>query len=481
MPANRTVTNASLETVPTGHSIPSAKPVRGDDSAQEHLPHIEHFVTLARRVKQPRRLMNLVRQSCGADIPQELTDAAEVAKAALIPAQRRKLYQWVASLPPDDLVKIEHASERIDVLKDEFGVQAVFSLLDKDNESDATVLADPTDRFTRALYLFLSQQDSMDSSSPDRRFEQAEWQQAINHQWSSQEYASHYLGPKAVEPKPDAEMVNELRARIAALYDGIAPEEILVHHFTRVDRSHASRHENTAEPAASQKLQHTITATFNGTKALFKQVANDEVVEMEEPAAVEVMFSWEPQSGTLGVFCPDKVHRAELAAIFQKVVLGSDTSVTNVPMCTFDLDAFGSAAVLAKINSSLIPGVNAIAIQKIRVSNITTQENAVDTRDGERRRNLTSQMEISRDRRDLRDIYTVASNAYHIETITGEEITRINLTLSIGKQVNHKAHGVSVQITLPNGLNSRGKTAQDRLLVRQQLISLGILKEVLPS
>ena len=481
MPAKSGISNAIPGAVPTENNIPVARPIRGDDSGQEILPQMEHFVTLARRVKQPRRLMELVEHVCDARVPQELNDAASAAKAALIPAQRRKLYQWMTTRPPEDLIKLEQASDRISALKDEFGTQAVFSLLDNENESDETAMADPTDKFTRVLYLFLSQQYPADPSSPDRRFEQAEWQQSINHQWSNQEYASHYLGPKAAAPKPDAEIVDQLRERIATLFEGIDPKEILVHHFIRVDRSHASRHENTIEPTASQKLQHTITATFNGTKAFFKQVANHEVVEMEEPAAVEVMFSWEPESGTLGVFCPDKAHRADLAAIFQNVVLGSDTNVTNVPMCTFELDAFGSAAILAKIDNSLIPGVNAVAIQKIRVSNMTPQAHAMDTRGRESRRYLASQLEISRDRRDVRDIYAVASNAYHLESFAGEEITRVNLTLSIDRQVNRKAHCVPVQITRPNGLNSRGKTAQDRLLVRQQLISLGILKEIAPA
>jgi len=104
----------------------------------------------------------------------------------------------------------------------------------------------------------------------------------------------------------------------------------------------------------------------------------------------------------------------------------------------------------------------------------------MDTRGRESRRYLTSQLEISRDRRDSRDIYAVASKAYLLEAIAGEEISRINLTLSIDKQDHRKAHGIAVQITRPNGLSSRGKTAQDRLLVRQQLISLGVLKEITP-
>ena len=473
--------NAILSPAQTGPIDDSPKRRRGDDSGEDLLPTMEHFVTLARRVKQPLRLLEMVQRFCCTDFPQELIDTAQASKAALIPTQRRKLYEWMAVLPPDLLAKLEHASDRIDALRDEFGIQAVLSLLDPRIDADALALAHPSDKFTRALYLFLAQEFPAVGVLPDQRFDLAESQQSINQQWSSLEYASHFLGPKEATPRPDDEMFEQLRVSVAGLFGGVDPQDILLHHFKHVDRSHASRHESEPEQNKFHKLQHTITATFNGTKAFFKQVSNSEVVEMEEPAAIEVVFSWEPETGMLGVFCPDKTLRAQLAGIFQSIVLGSDAAVSNVPMCTFDLKEFETGAIIKKIEGALVAGVNAVAIQKIRLTNVTRLASPLVIRGREDRRQLTSQLEISRDRRDSRDLYAVASDAYQFKNLSGDDISRVNLSFSVAKAVNRKAHNISVQITRPNGLSSRCKTAQDRELVRQQLISLGVMKEVAPA
>jgi hypothetical protein len=470
--------NAILSPAQTGPTDDSPKRRRGDDSGEDLLPTMEHFVTLTRRVKQPLRLLEMAQRFCCADVPQELIDTARASKAALIPTQRRKLYEWIAVVPPELLAKLEHASDRIDSLKDEFGIQSVLSLLDPQSEADALALVQPTDKFTRALYLFLAQEFPAVGLLPDQRFDQAESQQAINQQWSSMEYASHFLGPKEAIPRPNEEMFEQLRINIAGLFGGVDPQDILLHHFKHVDRSHASRHESEPEQNKFHKLQHTITATFNGTMAFYKQVNNKEVVEMEEPAAVEFVFSWEPETGMLGVFCPDKTIRAQLASIFQSTVLGSSEAISNVPMCTFELKEFATSSIINKIEGALVVGVSAVAIQKIRLTNVTRLANPLPIRGRENRRQLTSQMEISRDRRDSRDLYTVASDAYQFKALSGDDISRVNLSLSVAKALNRKAHNISVQITRPNGLSSRCKTAQDRELVRLQLISLGVMKEV---
>lgn len=478
MSAGSGVDHADSDSAPTEPSDSTVSPRRGDDSGEGLLPTMGCFVTLARRVKQPLRLLEMAQRFCSTVVPQELIDTARASKAALIPTQRRKLYEWVAVFPPELLAKLEHASDRIDSLKDEFGVQAVLSLLDPQSDADALALAHPSDKFTRALYLFLLQEFPTVGLVPDQRFDQAESQQSINQQWGSLEYASHFLGPKEATPRPNDEMFEQLRVSIAGLFGGVDPQDILLHHFKHVDRSHTSRHESEPEQDKFHKLQHTITATFNGTMAFYKQVNNKEVVEMEEPAAIEVVFSWEPETGMLGVFCPDKALRAQLASIFQSTVLGSDEAVANVPMCTFELKEFATNAIINKIEGALVAGINAVAIQKIRLTNVTRLASPMAIRGREDRRQLTSQMEISRDRRDSRDLYTVVSDAYQLKTLSGDDISRVNLSLSVAKTANRKAHNISVQITRPNGLNSRCKTAQDRELVRQQLISLGVMKEV---
>jgi len=234
-------------------------------------------------------------------------------------------------------------------------------------------------------------------------------------------------------------------------------------------------YENKLKPGFKEFESRSIDL---GTMAFYRQVNNKEVVEMEEPAAIEVVFSWEPETGMLGVFCPDKSLRAQLASIFQNTVLGSNEAVANVPMCTFELKEFATSAIINKIEGALVDGVNAVAIQKIRLTNVTRLASPMTIRGREDRRQLTSQMEISRDRRDHRDLYAVAADAYQFKTLSGDDISRVNLSLSVAKAVNRKAHNISVQITRPNGLSSRCKTAQDRELVRQQLISLGVMKEL---
>lgn len=462
-----------------GSDAKPKKRKRSDDSGEHILPNMEHFVTLARRVKHPLRLFGLIERICMVQVPQELQEFAKTAKAALPLPQRRKLYEWAVMQLPAHLTRIEKCSDRIHSLRDEFGIQAVISQLDKQNPDDAAALAEPSDRFTRSLYLFMRQEYPEVGAADDRRFELAEWRQSINHQWSNQDYASHFLGPKEAQPQSEAEVASQLRERIADLFDGVNPQDILVQYFYNYDISHTSRHEeDSVQNDAPRKLQHTVTATFNGTKVHFKQVNNSEVIEMEPYAALDVVFSWEPDTGMLGVFCKDKTLRSQLAAIFQKVVLASDAAVAGLPMCSFDLKEFSSNTILKKISNSLEAGVSSIAIQKIRLTNLTRETSVAIARPGDTRRQIASHLEISRDRRDDRDIYKVAADAYRLPSLNADDISRVSLSLVIAKQTHRKAHSIAVQITMPNGLSSRCKTADDRLLMRQQLVKLGIMTEV---
>lgn len=467
----------------TGLDATPQKRKRGNDSGEQILPNMAHFVTLARRVKQPLRLFSLIERICMVEIPEELRNFAKTATAALGLPQRRKLFEWTAIQTSAHLNRIEKCSDRIHALKDEFGIQAVLSQLDMKNPEDAAVLAEPTERFTRSLYLFMRQEYPEVGATEDRRFELAEWRQSINQQWSNQDYASHFLGPKESQPQSGPEVIDQLTALLADAFDGVSAQDILVQYFHNHDISHASRYEGQSDQQdAPQKLQHTITATFNGTKAHYKKVENSEVIEKEDTAALDVVFSWEPDTGMLGVFCKDKSLRGQLAAIFQKVVLASDAAVAGLPICSFDLTAFSSDTILKKIADSLEVGVTSIAIQKIRLTNLsrdpTRNANVAIMRRGDTRRQIASHLEISRDRRDDRDIYKVAEDAYKLHSLNPDDISRVNLSLAVEKQAGRRAHSIAVQITMPNGLSSRCKTADDRLLMRQQLIKLGIMTEV---
>ena len=53
----------------------------------------------------------------------------------------------VAKLMPDNQQRIERAAELVVLLDDEYGAQAVQSLLEEKNDGDAAVLVAPTDRY----------------------------------------------------------------------------------------------------------------------------------------------------------------------------------------------------------------------------------------------------------------------------------------------------------------------------------------------
>lgn len=86
-------------------------------------------------------------------------------------------------------------------------------------------------------------------------------------------------------------------------------------------------------------------------------------------------------------------------------------------------------------------------------------------------------MEISRDRRDGRNIYQVAYEDYGADDLTQYALAQVKLVMRMAQQLHHKAHNVAVQITAPNGLNDKSKTEYDRKRILEQLIRIGVLSE----
>ena len=86
-------------------------------------------------------------------------------------------------------------------------------------------------------------------------------------------------------------------------------------------------------------------------------------------------------------------------------------------------------------------------------------------------------MEITRDRRDSRNVYQVAYEDYSAEDLSQYALVQVKLVMRMATQPHRKAHNVAVQITAPNGLNDKSKTEDDRKRVLDQLIRLGVLSE----
>lgn len=449
---------------------------RQSDDGPDVLPCMEQFVTLARKVKRPTLILTMVERAADTTLP-EIAALVEAANGVLPIPARKALFHVVAKLAPDKQQRIERAAEQVVLLDDEYGAQAVQSLLDEKNEGDAAVVVAPTDRYSRALHLHLLQEFPSAAVKADNRFEHAERLQVMHRQWKSENFSSHYLGPKGIEPKIDVDMQDVLRGRIAALYPKIAADQILIEQFTRRDLAHADRCDGEDADDPAPVLLHTLTATFNGSTAHFKQVAGGEVVDHEEPAAMSAIFSWEPGTGALGVFCEDKESRRDLATIFRDVVLACEGAINDMPMREFDLLGFSTHAMLKRLEQHLVDGVDKISILQVKIAR-PFEQNTIDEANGrDIVQHLSSTLVIGRDRRDARHIYQVAYDDYGLDDLTGYALSQVKLVFRMAKQPHRKAHNVAVQITSPNGLNDKSKTEDDRKRVIEQLARLGVLCE----
>jgi len=455
---------------------PNQPRLRRTDGGPEILPCLEHFVTLARKSKQPGLVLTLVEQAAG--IPLADREAwVETTNGALSVPARRALFHAVAKLGVNAQQRIERAAERIVLLDDEYGVQAVQSLLEEEDERDAQALA-MADRYSRALHLFLLQEYPDAGARREHRFDHAERLQVMHRQWKSESFSSHYLGPKGIEPTIDTEVEEQLRVRIAELFPQVSAEQILIEQFTRRDLAHADRYDGGYDAKeAALVLLYTVTATFNGSTARFKQVADGEVVEHEEPAAMSACFSWEPQSGSLSVFCEDKESRRQLATIFRDVVLVCEGQINDMPMREFDLLGFSTPAMLKKIDQERVDGVETISVLQLKIGCPFEQHTTDEANGRVLVQHLSSTLLVSRDRRDHRPIYQVAYQDYGIDDLTGYALLQVKLVFRMANQPHRRAHNVAVQITSPNGLNDKSKTEDDRQRVLDQLARLGVLCE----
>ena len=389
-------------------------------------------------------------------------------------APRRDLFQVVAKLAAAHRQRIERACERIVLLGDDCGAQAVLSLLDELDSDDAEVLALPTDRFSRALHLYLGQEFATIGAMPQQRFEHAERRQVMQRQSKSEEFSSHYLGPRDVEPRIGADVEELLRHRIAALFPQVTADQILIEHFTRREFESG---DGSNGVATGPVQQYTLIATFNGTKVNFTQVTDGELFEHEEPAATSSRFSWVPKTGALAVFCEDRAARRDLAMMFRDVVLAYDGHIDDMPIREFDLMGFSAPEMLERMVRERVDGVQGMSILQIGLARPFEQRSTNEANDRDLIQQLSSTLRIGRDRRDARQIYEVAYDDYGLDDFTGYELSHVKLVFRMARQSHRKAHNVTVQITAPNGLNDNSKTLDDGRRVLDQLARLGVLRE----
>jgi len=444
------------------------------DHGPDLLPDMEHFVWLVRKIKNIPLLRRLLRNE-GVHVPEKLAEKMEKAKGALPPTVRKALYPLVGEASSVTRQRLERIAERIEILDDEYGKQAVLSLFDEGDEADAAVLARHCDPHGRALYLYLEQEYPEKHRTGGKRFDHAERVQVMNRQWRSEAYSSHYRGPLGATPKLDDAMQERIKERILLLYPNAPRDDVIIEQFSRRDLGHAHRHDEGDDEDSAKEVLDTLTVTFNGAEVHYPKVEHGEEVSHDDLAALSIRFSREPASGTLSVFSDDREIRRELAAIFRDEVLAVDGAIEDMPILEFNLSAFVSPAVLDRLVSERIEGIERIDIQHLKVGCPSLRTTRDEAGNREIIQELKSTMTIQRDRRDDRNIYEVARQDYRNPDLTVYVPVQVKLVMRMAKQRHRKAHNVVVQITAPNGFNDRSKTEDDRKLVMAQLEKLGMV------
>ena len=430
---------------------------RATDGGPQLLPDMGHYVALVRKILH-RPLVAQWLQHLHTD---ELLGIEWEHKVCA--SYKQSLYTVVAGLPGAIRQRLEEAAQRILLLSDDCGCEAVKSLLSEDDPTEQQAVAAAGDKYGRALYLYLRRL----ADDKDRRFEQAETARQQHKQGKSEAYASHFRGPKGIDIALDEVLKNKLKTAIAAIYPQAPLNDVVIEHFQRRDLTQDEERDEDAAPV----WLHTIVVGFNGKETHWDKIVDGEVTTRHDQALQRITFSYEPSTGALSVFCEDKSARQELAKALRDVVLASDTEIAEMQLREFSLEAFSSAEVFELLKPEPGDDIERISINLIKVAKPFEQDDENGTYD------LTSELTVRRDRRDRRNVYTVAYEDYGLDNLKQWTLCQVKLVLRKAKQKDRRAHNITVQITAPNGLNDNAKTEDERQLVMRLLKRWQIVTE----
>ena len=116
-------------------------------------------------------------------------------------------------------------------------------------------------------------------------------------------------------------------------------------------------------------------------------------------------FSWEPETGSLSVFCEEREARRRLATVFRDVALAHEGQIEDMPCGSSTCSAL-RPPMLDRLKRDRVAGIDDISILQITVAKPFEQTSEYGGRDVVQQ--LSSKMQITRDRRDGRNIYQVA-------------------------------------------------------------------------
>ncbi|WP_035384462.1 hypothetical protein [Ferriphaselus sp. R-1] len=395
---------------------------------------MENFTRLANKA-QPLLLQTWLQDF---EIPAPPSDEAE------IKPWRKSLQETIHGLDNIRRANIEGMAERIVVLADRAGQEAITSL--REIIPDIEELDAQPDAFNRSLWLFVKAPQRF-AESEDSRF-------AIEYRMSPRLY-SGFEGPAEQPIQLDQVRLDVLKEKVRDTL-GIQGS-ILIEHFVRSAFS-----DNDDDVSL-----HHITVAYNAEQNSYEHIVDNQIETTFYVPAEKVHLTYEPQSGTIEIYS-SSVHsaRRDLARVFADTVLQREIEGEPIQLREFDLESLASPREFPIGDEPVV---------SVKLQMIKFRQDGYRSDDKGKKRPVDNTLAIQADRHDSRTIFEVARDEFQLSDFSSLVVKQVKIAIHLAKQPGQRARSIPVTITAPNNCSNSGLTENDRQLRDRLLESWGIL------
>lgn len=395
---------------------------------------MENFTRLANKA-QPSLLQAWLKEF---EIPAPPSEEAE------IKPWRKLLQETIHGFDNVRRANIEGMAERIVVLADRAGQEAILSL--REIIPDIEELDAQPDAFHRSLWLFVKAQQRF-AESEDSRF-------AIEYRMSPRLY-SGFEGPADQPIQLDQAKLDVLKEKVRDTL-GIQGA-ILIEHFVRSSFS---------DDEDDVSLHH-ITVAYNAEQNSYEHIVDNQIETTFYVPAEKVHLTYEPATGTIEVYS-SSVHsaRRDLARVFADTILQREIEGEPIQLREFDLESLAFPREFP-VGDEPVAGV--------KLQMIKFRHDGYRTDDKGKKRPVDNTLAIQVDRNDSRSIFEVARDEFQLSDFSLLVVKQVKIAIHLAKRPGHRARSIPVMITAPNNCSNSGLTETDRQLRDRLLEQWGIL------
>ncbi|RDE52518.1 MAG: hypothetical protein DVS81_01855 [Candidatus Accumulibacter meliphilus] len=349
--------------------------------------------------------------------------------------------------------KLEDRAERIYLMAKQSGHEAVRSLgkgLEFPGKEDLP------DGMARMLWLYLEKNDAFVYAEEARY--------AIEHRLSPKTYSA-FSGPRDLALTVTDASKQQFASKIAGLMN-VEPNEIAISDFTRSGYSVQS---DDGEEETEQVTLYQFSAAVNTEANSFETVRNGQVETGYFVPCNKIRLTYEPASGAIEVYAPSIGMRRDIARAFADTIMMHEFTSETIPLEDYDLESFKKPRAFPANGEN----IGAIRVTQIKVE----RRHEVGGGDNSTKKAAYNALDIRLHRNEPRSIWAVAQDDFNISDLTPYEVKQVRIVIGIPKQVERRAHGLSVLITTPNGcsngnMSGEERELRDRLLRHWQIVNV---------